>query len=371
MTKTDLPAVQRSDQNLALTGKWITRFLQKNALDMPTQGFSAHEPIVLDFQQITSLDTNGACLIHQFLQQLLAQDLAYKLINITPEQQTLLDLVKDNQVEEADVMSPPLNWLAAIGVLAITIRKQSIEFLNFLGQICEAVWHWARQPQRIRWISIVHTVDTTGYQAMGIIALLSFLIGIVLCYQMGLQLETYGAGIYVVDFIGISVLREFGPLLTAIIVAGRTGAAFAAQIGTMKLNQEIDAINTMGLSSIELLILPKIVGLLIALPLLVVLAMAAGIFGGMVMAKILFSITYLDFLARFAKVILFRTLVLGMIKTPVFAILIASIGCFQGLKVSHSAESVGRQTTVSVVQAIFMIIVTDAFFSIVYSKLGL
>lgn len=369
-SENQLPSVQLSEHTLSLIGKWTTRLLQKDILTSKTRGLSDHHPLTIDFSQVLVLDTNGACLILSFIEQLKAKGYTCKLANISEEHQSLLNLVEDYQEEQPKEAPKHLDLVSSLGKLAVNFQQQLQQFLSFLGEISLASWGWIRHPIRIRWIAIIHCIDTSGYQAMGIIALLSFLIGVVLCYQMGLQLEDYGAGIYVVDFTGIAILREFGPLLTAIIMAGRTGASFAAQIGTMKLNQEIDAITTMGLSPTELLILPKIAGLLIALPLLVVLSMIMGVFGGMVMAKILFGITYVDFLARFGKVIELKTLVLGMIKTPVFAVLIATIGCFQGLKVSHSAESVGRQTTVSVVQAIFMIIVTDAFFSIIYSKLG-
>ncbi len=350
---------------------WCTRFLTANILDSHSRVFQSNQTITLNFEKIEGLDTNGACLIHQFIKQLEQRHVTCKLADLNDEQTRLMQLA-----EKGDELSPEpapekLSGLANIGTAALYLKRQTIQFTSFLGQISEATWLWLQHPKRIRWTAIFHCVDATGYQAMGIVSLLSFLIGVVLCYQMGVQLETYGATIYVVDLLGISILREFGPLLTAIIVAGRTGSSFAAQIGTMKLNQEIDALNTMGLSSTELLVMPKISGLVIALPLLSILSMCAGIFGGMIMAKLLFSITYMDFLDRFGKVIELKMLVLGMIKTPVFAVLIASIGCFQGLQVTNSAESVGKHTTISVVHAIFMIIVTDAFFSIVYSKLGL
>lgn len=350
---------------------WCTRFLSANILNSKASIFQPNQTITLNFSKIEGLDTNGACLIQQFIKQLEEGHVTCRIAELNDEQQRLMQLAKKGEETSAPPSEEKLSWLASVGAVMLYLKQQSILFTAFLGQISEATWSWIQNPQRIRWTAIFHCVDSTGYQAMGIVSLLSFLIGVVLCYQMGIQLESYGATIYVVDLLGISILREFAPLLTAIIIAGRTGSAFAAQIGTMKLNQEIDALNTMGLSSTELLVMPKISGLVIALPLLSVLSMCAGILGGMLMAKLLFSITYLDFIDRFGKVIELKMLVLGMIKTPVFAVLIASIGCFQGLQVTNSAESVGKHTTISVVHAIFMIIVTDAFFSIVYSKLGL
>lgn len=197
------------------------------------------------------------------------------------------------------------------------------------------------------------------------------MIGVVLTYQMGLQLRTYGADIFIVDLLGLSVLREFAPLLTAIMVAGRTGSAFAAELGIMKINQELDALDTMGVTPGELLILPRIIGLVVALPLLTIWSCIFSIFGGMVMANSMLSITFYDFLHRFPTVIPLKTLLIGIGKTPVFALLIATIGCLQGMRVAGSADSVGRNTTRSVVLGIFFIIVADALFSIILSKLKL
>ncbi len=353
-------------------GGWVTAQLTTQTM-RPVYGSqpTITSPYIVDFSQLQRLDTNGACLINQFLIQLRDQGIDVVTRNLPEDYQHLLDLISENESKIAPTnhvkTMPTLAW---VGQKAIEHYQQLLQFFEFIGELSLVAWLWIKDPRRIRWIAVFDGIDSTGYRAMPIVALLSFLIGVVLCYQMGIQLANYGASIYVVDLLGLSILREFGPLITAIIIAGRTGSAFAAQLGTMKLNQEIDALNTMGLSPIELLVLPRVTALCIALPLLSVLAICAGLMGGMYMAKVLFNITYLDFISRFGEVIEVKTLVLGMIKTPVFAILIASIGCFQGFRVSGSAASVGEHTTISVVQSIFMIIVADAVFSIIYSKLG-
>jgi len=197
------------------------------------------------------------------------------------------------------------------------------------------------------------------------------MIGVVISYQMGNQLRNYGANVFIVNLLGLSILREFGPLITAIMVAGRTGSAFTAQLGTMKLNQEIDALNTMGVTPGQLLLLPRLLGLFIALPLLTMWANIFGVLGGMLMANNMLGITAIDFLHRFKVEIPMRALLIGLGKAPVFALLIGSIGCFQGMKVAGGADSVGKQTTRSVVLAIFFIIVADAIFSIIFSRLKL
>jgi len=196
-------------------------------------------------------------------------------------------------------------------------------------------------------------------------------VGVVITYQMGLQLKNYGANIYIVDLLGISILREFGPLLTSIMVAGRTGSAFTAELGMMKLNQEIDALNTMGVTPAELLLLPRIIGLVIVLPLLTIWSDIFGVIGGMIMSNNMLDITWYDFLFRFPNVVPLKTLIIGLGKTPVFALIIASVSCFQGMRVSSSAASLGANTTRSVVLSIFFILVADAGFSIIFSELKL
>jgi phospholipid/cholesterol/gamma-HCH transport system permease protein len=199
--------------------------------------------------------------------------------------------------------------------------------------------------------------------------LLAFLMGMVVAYQGAVQLVRYGANIFVADLVGLSILREMAPLLTAIIVAGRSGSAYAAQIGTMKVTEEIDAMHTIGVSPMELLVLPKMLALLVALPLLTVYADIVGVLGGMIVAQTQLDVGFADFLDRFDDAIKMGSFLSGLGKAPVFAAIIALVGCFQGFRVSGSADSVGRQTTVSVVQAIFLVIVFDALFSVVLNWL--
>jgi phospholipid/cholesterol/gamma-HCH transport system permease protein len=200
---------------------------------------------------------------------------------------------------------------------------------------------------------------------------LSFLIGVVLAYQMGLQLETYGANAFIAYLSGMAIFREFAPLITAIIVAGRTSSAFTAQIGSMKIHEEIDALITMGLSPTELLVLPKVLGLLFVLPLVVFWADVFSILGSMVMSKFMLHVSYYEFLTRLKLEVGTQQLMLGLFKAPAFALLIALVGCFQGFRVETNADSIGSQTTKSVVQALFLIIITDAVYSVIYSWLDL
>jgi phospholipid/cholesterol/gamma-HCH transport system permease protein len=188
---------------------------------------------------------------------------------------------------------------------------------------------------------------------------------------MGLQLETYGANIFIAYLSGMAIFREFSPLITAIIVAGRTGSAFTAQIGSMKVNEEVDALLTMGLSPTELLVMPKVLGLLLVFPLLIFWSDVFSILGAMIMSKFMLDISFYDFLQRLRDSVGLKQMMLGLYKAPAFALLIALVGCFQGFRVEGSADSIGSQTTKSVVQSLFLIIIADAIFSIIYSWLKL
>jgi len=217
----------------------------------------------------------------------------------------------------------------------------------------------------------VHQVEETGLTALPIVGLLAFLLGIVITYQGADQLARFGAQIYTIDFLGVGFLRELGGLVTAIIVAGRSGSAFTAQIGSMKVNQELDAMQTIGLNVAEVLVLPRVLGLIIALPLLTFFADVIGVIGGMVMCYFDLGYTIPAFLREFQSAVTMKTLLVGIIKAPVFAFLIALVGCFEGMRVEGSADSVGQLTTRSVVESIFLIIAVDAGFSVLFSVLGI
>jgi phospholipid/cholesterol/gamma-HCH transport system permease protein len=211
----------------------------------------------------------------------------------------------------------------------------------------------------------------SGFKALPIVGLLSFLIGVVIAYQGAVQLKLYGANIYIADMIGYAMLRELAPLLAAILVCGRTGSAYAAQIGTMKVREEVAALETIGIPPMDLLVLPKLIALIIVMPLISVYADILSVFGGMVMSYVELGLSFEAFLARLEEAVTYSTFMIGIGKTPVFAAIIAIVGCYQGFKVAGSAESVGQHTTISVVQSIFLVIVTDALFSIVFSLMGI
>jgi len=267
---------------------------------------------------------------------------------------------------------PPRRGLfERVGRDTVAAAGQALALLAFVGEVTMAALGTLAHPQRMRWRTMLHHIQRGGFDALPIIGLMSFLIGVVVAYQGADQLRNYGANIFVVDLVGHAMLREFAPLMSAIIVAGRSGSAFAAQIGTMVVNEEIDAMRTLAIDPLELLVLPKLLALAVALPLLTVFADITGVFGGMVMAASQLGIGFPEFLDRFGREMQGSTLLVGIGKSLVFAVIIVLIGCFQGFRTRGSADSVGRQTTLSVVQAIFMVIVADALFSVVFNWLDL
>lgn len=269
------------------------------------------------------------------------------------------------------MQTPPTTALQRTGHTAYAWGQQCVALLAFVGESSIALVSSVAHPERIRWRPIAFNLRSAGWDALPIVGLLSFLLGIVLAYQGAAQLRQYGANIFVADLVGLSMLREFAPLMTAIIVAGRSGSAYAAQIGTMAVTEEIDAMRTIGIAPLELLVLPKLIALSIALPLLTVFADVMGVAGGMLMARTQLGVGFEAFVDRMGMAVSVTSYAVGLAKAPVFAFIIVVVGCYQGFRTEGGADSVGRQTTRSVVQSIFMVIVADALFSVVFSMLDL
>jgi len=330
--------------------------------------------VLLDLARIERLDTAGAMQLWQLHDDLLAAGHQVEFSHVGPWTADLLTAVGDvrNQhMPKCERMNPFYGRLIMLGKATVALWSEFFCFLSFLGLVAVAYARCFLNPRRFRFTSTVFHMEETGLKAMPIVGLLSFLVGIVIAYQGADQLKRFGADIYAVNLVGISVLREIGVLMTAIIVAGRSGSAFTAQIGTMKVNQEVDALATMGLEPAEMLVLPRVSALIITLPLLTLYASILGLFGGALMCYGYLGITFGQFLHQLQEAITLWTLWVGLIKAPVFAFVIAVVGCYQGLKVEGSAESVGQLTTRSVVHGIFFVIVLDALFSVLFAWLGI
>lgn len=368
-------SVERDVTTLRLAGPWITRTAAP--LDHDLAALVRKHPggtVVLDLSGVSVLDTVGAWLVHRTQEDLATGGATVRVEGVSADQKGLLEAV--SRVErDVPVKHPDRNILYDLalrtGKSTYHFRDEALALLSFLGMLVVKSLRALLHPGRIRFIALAHNIETTGLNAMPIVGLLSFLIGVVLAYQGADQLARFGAQIFVVNLLGVSVLRELGGLITAIIVAGRSGSAFTAQIGTMQVNQEVDAMETLGLDPIDVLVIPRVFALAITLPLLTFYASMMAIFGGALMSYFVLDISAAQFLQQFKAAIGVNTFWVGMVKAPVFAFAIAMVGCYEGLKVSGSAESVGRLTTQSVVVSIFLVIVLDALFSILFATLGI
>ena len=324
-------------------------------------------PTVLDGSQLVAIDSVGAWVLQRWLQ---AQRAAPRLQGWPPRARGLMEQV------QAGALQPPLpaprrSLLQHVGHQAVAGGAQVLAFVAFVGQVAVAALGLLRHPSRFRLRAVLREIELGGFDALPIIGLTSFLIGVVVAYQGADQLKHYGANIFVVELVGYAMLREFAPLIGAIIIAGRSGSAYAAQIGTMVVTEEVDAMRTIGIDPLERLVVPKVLALAVALPLLTVFADLTGVLGGMVMARSHLGISFAEFIDRFGRVMQGTALLIGIGKAFVFAFIIVLVGCFQGFRTQGSADSVGRQTTLSVVQAIFLVIVVDALFSIAFNLLDL
>jgi phospholipid/cholesterol/gamma-HCH transport system permease protein len=352
-------------------GAWTVRGIAPLERQLSALSCPAGSALVIDASAIAVLDTAGAWLLHRTIHAQKESGADVRVTGLRPEFDTLLQLVATHAGTARPALPVPPGLLAGIGQQVWNSLHGASGMLAFIGESALIFFRSVIQPRRIRWRPVLHNLQSAGFEALPIVGLLSFLMGVVIAYQGADQLQRFGANIFIVDLVGLAMLRELSPLLTAIIVAGRSGSAYTAQIGTMKISEEIDALRTIGVGPQELLVLPKILALVIALPLLTVYADVAGVLGGMIMARTQLDVGFVLFLDRLGEAIDLSTLLTGVGKTPVFAVIIALVGCYQGFRASGSADSVGRQTTTSVVQAIFLVIVADALFSVVFNWLDI
>ncbi|TQV63026.1 MAG: MlaE family lipid ABC transporter permease subunit [Halothiobacillaceae bacterium] len=354
---------------LTAQGSWDAHgcgpLARRLAADFPSSGHWR-----LDTTAIGRMDTAGAFLLLHLIERLRAAGAEIDLSGLPERHRELLELVQRPGDLRPPAPETPLNPLERTGQLAIAVLTHSYDTLVFTGEIARHAAPLLLRPWRLRWATVINEVHAAGVLAIPIVALLSFLIGVVIAYQAGATLDRFGANIFLADMVGVVTLREMAPMITAIVIAGRTGSSYAARIGTMRVTQEVDALRALALPPLEMLVIPRILALMIALPLLTVLADAAGLFGGLLISHAMFG---LDLNVAFERLELLKNthVWVGLIKTPVFAAIIALIGCHEGMKVRGSTAEVGQATTSSVVQAIFWVIVVDAVFSIVFRELNL
>jgi phospholipid/cholesterol/gamma-HCH transport system permease protein len=328
----------------------------------------------IDATRLMALDTAGAMLL---LRVLRGAGLSLADVDFTGLREAdlrLVELVDARSREGCESAEPYFGFRAMLERMGHAVARFGIQgwmLLGFVGLTLATFAAALTGRAKLRWTSIVHHMEETGLDAVPIVALLSFLVGAVIAFLGATVLRDFGASIFTIELVSYAFLREFGVLLTAIILAGRSGSAFTAQIGSMKSREELDAIKALGLDPVELLVLPRLLALLAMLPLLTFLSMIMGLFGGGIVSLLALDISAGQFITRLQEMTEIRHFWAGMIKAPVFAFLIAVVGCLEGLKVEGSAESVGRHTTASVVQAIFLVIVFDALFAVFFMEVGL
>lgn len=358
-------AQAQTGRSLHVTGRLtlsgIGDFPQRlDAVDGPVQS--------IDLSGVARMDTVGAWLVRRFSERTGAQ-----ILGASDEAQRLMTLV-DRSEEPVRVRPEPPNpvvrVVSEVGDATLIAFRTLAGLVAFFGAILVASWDIIRNPRRLRINAIVHRFELVGVKALGIIGLMSFLIGIVIAQQGAVQLQQFGAEALTVNLIGRITTRELGVLMTAIMVAGRSGSAFAAQLGTMKLTEEIDAMRTIGVSPIEALVIPRMMASVIMMPLLGFYATLVSIIGGGLFCWLALEMPPITFVQRLREVIPMTDLWVGLIKAPVFGAIIAMTGCFQGMLVSGNAEEVGLKTTSAVVQAIFLVIVLDAFFAVFFTQIG-
>ena len=359
-----------------LTGNWTTAslaLLEDEVRHIVAAASSITSPLKIDASEIESIDTNGAWLLSQFVQAFEQHGVAIQRIGLNDEHMSLfghIHRVQPSLKTPRQLMGLSI-FAERLGQTVLDGIQNGLGFVSFLGlTIVKMLWALT-QPRRFRFTSFVHHLGRTGIDSLPIVAMLAFLIGVVLAYMSGEQLKNFGAESYTVDLVAASILREMGILITAIIIAGRSGSAFTAQIGTMKVNQEIDAMNTIGLDPVEFLVLPRVAALIISLPLLTFFANVMGLFGGAVIAVAVLDMSIPEFIVQLKSAVNLNDFLVGVTKAPLFGFIIALVGCYEGFRVSSSAESVGLQTTRSVVESIALVIVLDTMFVVFFSVVGI
>ncbi|MBI1214982.1 MAG: MlaE family lipid ABC transporter permease subunit [Alphaproteobacteria bacterium] len=357
-----------------LSGAWTVGALSEIDDDFSGDCFADARRVSFDGRGLADFDTSAAWYLNDLVIRLKGRGVEAAVGNLSDHHRLIFERVSNlpQEKEERREEPGPLHQaLKNIGAEAVELTNEMTQGVSFFGEFAAFLPRILLSAKNLRFRSIIFHINEVGIKALPIISLMAFSISLVTGYQGAFQLGKFGAKIFTIDLITISTLREMGVLLTAIMLAGRSGSAFAAQLGTMKLNEEVDALKTMGVSPFTVLVMPRVLAILIALPLLTLVADGMGLMGGYVFSKMFLGYSYVQFLGRMQQAADLAQLGVGMLKAPFFAVIIGIVGCMQGLSVRGSAEEVGRRTTAAVVQSIFLVIIADALFSILFTRLGI
>ena len=361
---------------LELVGQWGLREAETARAQLAAIDLRAVRAVEVSTLGVESLDLSGAWVLREFLQRVSAAGAQVSFQGAPPDQLRVIDeTLKEPQAggtaEPADAAPPGTVLLYDVGRYAVHAWHDAVLSFAFLGRAFVTFFASLRSVRRLRPISVARHVYETGITAMPITALIAFLVTVIIAYLSSQELRGLGVDIYVVDLVTIGVLRELGVLLTAIITAGRSASSYAAELGSMQLNEEVDALVATGVDPFEVLVVPRVLGFVIALPLLTVIADLVGLAGGALLCRYLLEMPLTQYINRMNEAIAPTTFWVGIIKAPVFAVLIALAGCYRGMQVRGSARELGHKVTVAVVQAIFLVILADALFAILFLKMDI
>ena len=370
----------RADGGIALNvlGDWQVRHVRQLAKEIRKLKFANRrgkgKPVRVDMAGLTALDTAGAMLLLDMKDHLAGQGFEVELVRAREADRILFDLIsrhpRDRAVR-AGKSSMVLNLVRDLGAVVVSLWRDVIEMTAMVGQVTIALVSLCFHPWRIRFTSLVHHLEHAGLKAVLIISLICFLIGAVIMQQSVEQLRAYSAEHFSIDMLGILALREVGVLLTSIMIAGRSGAAFTAEIGSMKMREEVDAMRALGIDPVETLVVPRVLAMLIALPLLTFIGDVMCLAGGAMIASQVLELDLISFMDRLNDSVDIRHFYVGLIKTPFVAVIIGIVGTLEGMRVRGSAESLGTHVRASVVKSIFLVIVLDAMFAIALTAMGI
>lgn len=358
---------------LSAKGEWRARYI--GSIDRDLRSFeddSVGRDLLIDMSGVEKMDTAGALVLQRVMRACTDRTAKSRFTGASEAQEDLLRQVEPH-LAPCPVEPAPRDALLVIterlGRGTVDAFWASIHILNFVGKVLSSIGRGLAQPSRFRVTSIVHHMEESGLNAVPIISLMSFLIGAVVAFMGAKILRLFNAEIFTVELVGLSVLREFGVLLAAILIAGRSGSAYTAQIGSMKIREEIDALRTLGLDPIDVLVVPRVIAITIMLPALAFISAMVGLVGGGLVSWMVMNISPFLFMERMQEAVHTNNFWVGIIKAPFFAFAIATVGCFQGMEVEGSAESLGQRTTLSVVQSLFLVILLDAFFAMFFLEI--
>lgn len=361
--------------SLRAAGEWTVHYAPdlERLIDRTGRLDNGHTGIVIDVSRISKLDTFGAWLIERLRRSLTQGDMAPQIAGLSANYASLVEEVKRVKAAAPEPKQSffVIRAIESVGRSVAEVGDTLLSLLNMTGSVLYALWRVILHPTSFRLTSTVHHLEQVCWRAVPIVVLITFLIGCIIAQQGIFQFRKFGADVFVVDMLGVLVLREIGVLLVAIMVAGRSGSAYTAELGSMRMREEVDALRTMGFDPTEVLILPRIIALVIAMPILAFLGAMAALYGGGLTAWLYGGVQPDAFLSRLREAISINHFTVGLVKAPFMALIIGIIACVEGAAVQGSAESLGRHTTASVVKSIFFVIVVDGIFAIFFASIGI